>query len=171
MPQDEHWLTTSCEVIPPQKLAFPRQKKKKILGKYCCFCLCGFSSKSSGQVLILFRTFFMEILSRQFRILRTTSNFALKNGKFQPKLRFSFFPAKITHAVLDLRTTSDPTHLIQPRPVDCDRGSIQPGKIFLQYLPPFFGRAPKNRFYQIPYKLALPRKAFFATFCRAKIDP
>ena len=69
-----------------------------------------FEKKIKRFLLLLFRLFLSEILSRGSRLSRTTSDPALKTKSarnFRPKVRLSVFPAKILsrfcHTFLDFR--------------------------------------------------------------------
>ena len=82
-----------------------------------------------------------------------------KISKYQAQLQLAFFSAQnfVTQSRLS-RTTGDPTRLIRPRPIDCDRVCEQPVKP--GFCPYFFQRFPRvllflfehrqKHFYRLP---------------------
>jgi len=150
-------LASQCgfEVIrppPPKELAPPRPKMAFLLYIHIDAHRDLCEKKIGTQIywlwyFFLFRLFFWEVLSRRSRLSRTTSDSALKGGNIQAKIKllFSVFFGQKSVTILSRRsrlldfreqqavlprTTSGPTRLIQPRPIDCDRVSEQTVKTF-----------------------------------------
>ena len=69
--------------------------------------------------------------------------------KFQAKIAFFWrFSKVVSRRSWLTRTTSDPTQLIRPRPINCDRVSEQPVKslVFAHF---FIWASPKTSFYRV----------------------
>ena len=97
--------------------------------------------------LLLFRLFMSEILSRQCPLSRTTSDPAQKGGNCRPK-RFSCFSGKRIGTISSRRsrlsrTSRDPSKLIRPRLINCDRGRDRQVQIL-------FSNITKKRFFSFP---------------------
>ena len=127
MPQDDHWLAR-CEATTP-----PPPEKKLVFSRQKFDILKGCEPTLTFEKIYKYPTQFFGCFCRKFchadRDPREQQAILVKKvEKIRPKLRFSIFPAKIL--ARPSLTSRSPARLLQPRPIDCDRGFETPVKIF-----------------------------------------
>ena len=117
MPQDGHWRAScSCEVIPPQKLVFPRPNKNDENSPRTGNGMRTPTFKKKSQIHFFLSSSSAVLVRNSVTPMSTLANndkrscSSQKRGKFQPKMIAFFlcFPAKnllarFCHAVLDFR--------------------------------------------------------------------
>ena len=156
MPQNGHWLAIFevSPLIPSEKVLNRVFRCQKMItpGVRTAVFYYSFWSKNADHIFLLlfFGRFFGNVVTSI-----STSNPALKKISGQTYVFLLFRGGNFVSqlSTYSSRTTSEPTRLIRPRPIDCDSGFEQTVKISPSFAPLLLSMSIAKQLLRIFYRI------------------